>query len=90
MAEVEVGLAAVVGDEDLAVLEGVHRARVEVDVGIELAHRDPRPTRLEQPAERGGGETLSEGTRHATGNEHELRHALRPCPGLLKATGGGL
>jgi hypothetical protein len=41
VAEVEVGLAAVVGDEDLAVLERVHRARVDVDVRVELLHRDP-------------------------------------------------
>ncbi len=34
VAEVEVGLAAVLGDEHLPVLEGVHRARVDVDVGV--------------------------------------------------------
>ena len=33
VAEVEVGLGAVVGDEDLAVLERAHRARIDVDVG---------------------------------------------------------
>ena len=36
--EVEVGLATVVGDEHLAVLERVHRARIDVDVRIELLH----------------------------------------------------
>ena len=40
--EVEVGLAAVVGDEHLTVLEGVHRAGVDVDVRVELLHRDPQ------------------------------------------------
>ena len=54
VAEVEVGLAAVVGDEHLAVLERVHRARVDVDVRIELLHRDPQAAELEQPAERAG------------------------------------
>ncbi len=39
--EVEVGLAPVLGDEDLTVLEGVHGPRVDVDVRVELAHRDP-------------------------------------------------
>ena len=43
VAEVEIGLAAVVGDEDLAVLERVHRAGVDVDVRVELLHRDPQP-----------------------------------------------
>jgi hypothetical protein len=38
--EVEVGLGAVLGDEDLAMLEGAHRPRVDVDVGIELLQLD--------------------------------------------------
>ena len=51
VAEVEVGLAAVLGDEDLAVLEGVHRARVDVDVRVELAHGHPETAALEEPAQ---------------------------------------
>ena len=43
MPDVEVGLGAVVGDEDLAVLERVHRPGVDVEVGVELLHRDPQP-----------------------------------------------
>jgi hypothetical protein len=38
VAEIEIGLSPVVGHEDLAVLEGVHRPGVDVDVGIELLH----------------------------------------------------
>ena len=60
VAEVEVGLAAVLGDEHLAVLEGVHRPRVDVDVRVELDHRDPQPAALEETTERGGGEPLAE------------------------------
>ena len=40
VAEVEVGLGAVVGDEDLAVLEGRHGAGVDVEVGVELHQVD--------------------------------------------------
>ena len=40
VAEVEVGLGAVVEHEDLAVLERVHRARVDVDVRVELLEDD--------------------------------------------------
>ena len=36
VAEVEVGLGAVFGDEDLAVLERTHRSRIDVDVRVEL------------------------------------------------------
>ena len=39
--EVEVGLAAVLGDEDLSVLARVHRPGVDVDVRVEFAHRHP-------------------------------------------------
>ena len=40
VAEVEIGLGAVLGDEHLAVLERAHRPRVDVDVGIELLQLD--------------------------------------------------
>ena len=36
--DVEVRLRAVVSDEDLAVLEGVHCAGIDVDVGVQLLH----------------------------------------------------
>ena len=49
--EVEVGFAAVVGHEDLAMLEGVHRPRVDVDVGVQLLHRHPEAPALQQPAQ---------------------------------------
>ena len=78
--EVEVGLAAVLGDEDLAVLARVHRPGVHVDVGVEFAHRHPQATALEEPAERGGGETLPERTRDTTGDEDELAHAAFGAP----------
>ena len=72
VAEVEVGLAAVVGDEHLAVLERVHRARVDVDVRVELLHRDPQAAGLEQAAERRRGDALPEGGRHAPRDEDVL------------------
>ena len=60
VAEVEVGLTAVVGDEHLAVLERVHRARIDVDVGVELLEGDPQATELEQTTEGRSGQTLTE------------------------------
>ncbi len=38
VAQVEIGLRAVVGDEDFAVLEGAHGAGVDVEIRIELLH----------------------------------------------------
>jgi hypothetical protein len=48
VAEVEVGLAPVVGDEHLAVLERVHGAGVDVDVGVELLQGDAQSAGLEE------------------------------------------
>ena len=47
VAQVEVGLGAVVGDEDLAVLVGRHGARVDVEVGVELLDGDGEAAALE-------------------------------------------
>ena len=44
--EIEIGLGAVLGDEDLAVLVRVHRPGVDVDVGIELLDRNAMIPRL--------------------------------------------
>ena len=37
MAEVEIGLGAIVGDENLAVLIGTHGPRVDIEIRVELA-----------------------------------------------------
>ena len=73
VAEVEVGLGAVLGDEDLAVLEGAHRPRVDVDVGVELLQLHPVAARDEEAADRGGGDPLAEGRDDAAGDEDEAR-----------------
>ena len=58
--DVEVGLGAVVGHEDLAVLERVHRARVDVQVGVELLHDHAQPACREQIAQAGGRQSLAQ------------------------------
>ena len=88
VAQVEVGLPAVVGDEDLAVLERVHGSGVDVDVRVELLHRDPQAPALEQPAQRRRGQTLSQGTRHPTGDEDVLRQDAPPLESVATALGG--
>jgi hypothetical protein len=47
VAQVEVGFGTVVGDVHLAVLERAHRARIDVDVGVELHHRHAQAARFE-------------------------------------------
>jgi hypothetical protein len=75
VAEVEVGLGAVVGDEHLAVLERAHGARIDVDVRIELDHGDLEAAGLEDGAERGGGDALAQRGNDAAGDEYQARHA---------------
>ena len=72
MAEVEIGLRAVVGDEHFAMLRRTHRAGIHIDVGIHLEHRDLEPARLEQRAERRGGQALAERRDHAAGYENKF------------------
>ena len=51
VAHVQVGLGAVLGDEDLAVLEGVHGARIDIQIGVELLHGHAHSARGEKSAQ---------------------------------------
>ncbi len=90
VAEVEVGLGAVLGDEHLAVLVGRHRAGVDVDVGVELLQADGQTARDEQPADRGCGDALAERGDDAAGHEDEpgLAGRLRVAVGVVQAHEG--
>ena len=77
VAEIEIRLGAVVGDEHFAVLERRHRARIDVEVRIELEHRDAQPALDEQPPERRGGDALAERRDHAAGDEDVLGRVWR-------------
>jgi hypothetical protein len=59
--EVEVGFGAVLGHEDLAVLERTHRSGIDVDVRVELEVGDLDAARLEDCSQRRGGDTLAQG-----------------------------
>src|SRR5207249_790135 len=81
--DVEVGLGAVFGHEHLAVLEGAHRPRVDVQVRIELLRLHLQAARLQQPAERRGDDPLPQRRHDSPGDEDVLRlprcaHARRP------------
>ena len=78
MAQVEVGLGAVVEDVDLAVLVGAHRAGIDVDVGIELLQPDAQAAVLQQHADRGAGQPLAQRADDAAGDEDVLGHAGVP------------
>jgi hypothetical protein len=58
--DVQVGLRAVVGDVDLAVLERVHRPGIDVEVGVELLHGDAQARDPAGGAEAGRRQALAE------------------------------
>jgi hypothetical protein len=51
VADIQVGLGSVLRHEHLAVLERAHRARVDVQVRVELLRLHSQAARLQQPAE---------------------------------------
>src|SRR3546814_2367563 len=73
---------AVVGDVHLAVLERAHRARVDVDVGVELHHRHAQAARLEDGRQGSRGNALAEGGHHAAGDENERGDGARGSHGI--------
>ena len=75
VADVEVGLGAVLRHEHLAVLERAHRPRVDVEVRVELLRLNLQASRLQQPAERRGDDPLAERRHDAAGDEDVLRRA---------------
>jgi hypothetical protein len=70
--EIEVGFRAVVGDVHLAVLIRAHRARIDVDVRVELLQRNLVTVPLEERADGGGGQPLAERRDNAAGHEDVL------------------
>src|SRR3546814_10875740 len=67
MAQIEVGLRPVVGDVDLAVLIGRHRARIDVEIRIELANPHAITGCLQQRRKARRHQTLAErGERKST------------------------
>ena len=80
MAQVQVGLGAVIGDEDLAMFEGRHGAGIDVEIGVELAQPHRIPARLQQRPQCRRGEAFAERGHHTAGNKNESRHRCRVLP----------
>ena len=76
MPEIQVGLRAVVGDEHLAVLSRAHRARIDIEIGVEFAQAHGISARLQQGAERRRSQSFAERGNHAAGDEDVASHGL--------------
>src|SRR5205807_3841792 len=78
VAQIEIGLRAIVGDEDFAVLEGTHGAGVNVQIRIELLAGDFQSAAFQQATDGCGCNPLTQRRDHAAGNEYILSHSLPP------------
>ena len=76
MSEVKVGFRAVVGDENFTVLEGAHRAGVDIDIGVELLRSYLISSALQKSAQRSGRNTLSQTRYYTARNENVFSHNL--------------
>ena len=74
MPEVEISLRPVIGDENLAMLIGRHRARIDIEIGVQLAQPHPIAASLQQRPERRRRDALAKRRDHATGDEYEPCH----------------
>src|SRR2546429_186586 len=84
MAEIEIGLGAVVGHEHFAVLIRRHRSGIEVEIGVEFAETDLVPASLQQGTKCRRSQTLSERRNHAAGDEYVPRHGTQPLRPLAR------
>lgn len=73
VAQVQVRLGPVLGDEHLAVLIGTHSPRVHIDIGVELLVPHPDAPLLQKPPQGGRADPLAQAGDHAAGNEYEFR-----------------
>ena len=59
VSKIQIRLSAVIGDKHLSMLERAHRARIDIQIGIELHQVDAQTARLQQAADRRGRQTFA-------------------------------
>src|SRR5690606_16942179 len=74
VAKIEVGLGSIICDEDLPMLIGRHGARINVQIGVELADVHPVAASLKQRSESGRCNALAGGCNHAASDKNISRH----------------
>ena len=70
MAQIQIRLSAVVGDEDLPVLIRIHGTGVHVQIGVQLLNLHPQAPLLQKAAQGRGGNPLAQAGHHAAGDEN--------------------
>ena len=72
MPQVKIRLGAIVSHIYFAMLEGAHRSRIHVDIGIHFLRCDFQATRLEQSSEGSRSDALSEPRDYSSRNKDVL------------------
>ena len=78
VAQVQVGLRAVLGDVHLAVLIGAHGAGVHVDVGVQLLGGHHQAPGLQEPPQGRRRDALAQAGHHAAGDKDVFRQCISP------------
>ena len=83
VSEIQIGLGAVIGDVDFAMLVRAHRAGIDVDVRVELLERHPVAVSFEQTADRRRRESLAQRRDDAAGHEDVFHGPLMWCSRIV-------
>ena len=79
VAQIKVGLRAVVGNEHLAVLIGAHGAGVHIQIGVEFLVPHPQTPLLQKAAQRRRADALTQSGHHAACHKY-IFHTPFPVP----------
>ena len=74
VAEVQIGLRAIVGHEYFSVLEWAHRTGIDVKIRVAFLQGDPQSPAFQQTADRGGSNALAQGGNYTASNEQIFLH----------------
>ena len=77
VAQVQVCFRTVFGDEDFTVLDRAHRARIHIQVRIQLQDRNVVTPGFQQAPKARGHDPLADAGDDTTGDEDELGHDLQ-------------
>ncbi len=86
--QVKVGFRAVLGDENLTVLIGRHRAGIDIDIRIELLHKDFQTAVFQQSSQRRGCDSFAETGHDSAGHKDKFCLLHRLSPRKIKKTKG--
>ena len=78
MAQVQVGFSPVLGDVNLAVLEGTHGPGVDIYVRVHLLGGHLEASGFQKPSERSRSDAFAEAGDNTSGNKNIFSHAIPP------------